>query len=124
MKTINVTGMAEVDDLVMALGLDKIPDGCTLNSADDVEITISADRSALEDEIREDDDELDYLDKGEIIDLAAAVRRGDTAEAERLLDGLFGNFAGSEKVTEWIQQGRFSRRARPSTAPERLRAVA
>lgn len=88
----------------------------------------------VEAEIDEDDDEIrdkllpklmslsETFDRTDVFDLSAAIRRGDTKEAELLLDRLV---AEDQNVTEWVQQGRYSRKARNEGAQaEGLKAAA
>ncbi|MGJ0508953.1 MAG: hypothetical protein ACR652_17870 [Methylocystis sp.] len=56
----------------------------------------------------------DELDQGDVQNLAAAIRRGDRAEAELLLDRIFAN---DGTVTEWVERGRYGQRARQLQTP-------
>lgn len=58
-------------------------------------------------------------DETTVLDLAAAIHRGDRVEAETLLDKLF---SGDANLTEWVQRGRYSKKGR--AAPEALRKAA
>lgn len=53
----------------------------------------------------------DELDEMDVRNLATAVRCGDRAEAEALLDRVF---ASDATVEGWIQLGRYSSKARPA----------
>lgn len=55
----------------------------------------------------------EQLDQATVMDLSAAIRRGDRAEAEMMLDRLLGD---DDTVTEWVQQARYSRKARVAQA--------
>lgn len=57
------------------------------------------------------------LDQTDIFDLSAAIRRGDRREAEFLLDRLT---ADDTEVTEWVQQGRFSNKAKERPGPQTM----
>lgn len=49
------------------------------------------------------DDPRSVFDRGDVIDLGRAIRRGDAAEAEHLLDRMLGE---DEVVRDWLDQGR------------------
>lgn len=65
-----------------------------------------------------DADLSDLLDEDHIVDLAAAIRRGDRGEAEVLLDRIASD---DFRVEEWVQKGRFSNKAKQ---PEAMRKAA
>src|SRR3954463_3853557 len=108
MKTISVDGTINVDDLLQALGLFEIPAGCELSMNDEVEVAVIADEDALRDELEPDPEGLETtFNRGDVMGLAAAIRRGDTTEAELLLDRLIADATGGDVVAEWVQQGRY-----------------
>lgn len=51
------------------------------------------------------DDPRSVFDRGDVIDLSRAIRRGDSGAAEHLLDRMLGE---DEVVRDWISQGRHS----------------
>jgi hypothetical protein len=51
----------------------------------------------------------DQFDKSAVMDLASAVRRGDSAAAEMAMDMVFRDVPAAR---EWIDQGRYSRLAK------------
>jgi uncharacterized membrane-anchored protein len=56
--------------------------------------------------------DLGYVwEEDDVIELAAAIRRGDRAEAEHRLDRLVEE---DLRVQEWVQRGRYSTRAKPA----------
>lgn len=125
-----VTVDAVVEDVLMALGLAVIPAECDprLKMTDTVEITGEADDDDMADNVIDlgkaaapGSDELnEILDRETIVELATAIRRGDRREAELMLDRLV---AEDDTVTEWVQQARFSRKARRPESVEIRRAA-
>lgn len=128
-RTIEIAGSILVEDILGALSLDEDFDAAVLKKFpadrrirfDDVEIGIEAAVNALDDAdaLPEPEDFGDQLDQTDVQDLAAAIRRGDRAEAELLLDRVF---AHDTTVTEWVQLGRYSGKARV-VAEQRLKAA-
>lgn len=127
-QTITVTGCVLVSDVLLALE-SKLPDdlfdkldaeldkrASERLSFDDTEVTASDALDGLDSQglLPEPESMWDDLDQGDVQDLAAAIRRGDTPEAEALLDRIFAN---DTTVTEWVQRGRYSQKARPAPLP-------
>lgn len=104
-----------VAEVMNALHMDALPAGSTLKKTDTVTVTVVVDDDEIREELplNEPFGLSEHLDQTEVIDLAAAIRRGDTAEAEILLDRLL---ASDDAASEWVQQGRFSRNARQPRA--------
>jgi hypothetical protein len=66
------------------------------------------------------------LDRTTVIGLAEAIRCGEREQAELLLDLLFADTAEFDTIREWIDRGRYSRKARAAKAtdkPAQLRAA-
>lgn len=101
--------IVNVTDVLEALQIDGL---APTRVTDTIEISAEVDDDDIKDKAPEPDPiELhDELDQTTVMDLAAAIRRGDTAEAELMLDRLVGD---DTVVRDWIQMGRFSRKARP-----------
>jgi hypothetical protein len=98
--TPNITVGVSVEEVLTALGLTAIPEGCDLTIEDEVEVRAEADV----DDLRQDESDAtlaDFLDQTAVMELSAAIRRGDTADAELLLERVFG---GELSVREWGQQ--------------------
>jgi hypothetical protein len=99
-----------VSDIMEALEMESPPEG--YSRGDDVEITVTVDDDDMEDKFTPDPVVTllsDLIDKGAVFDLSAAIRRGDKAEAELLMDRIFGDDTDTK---EWVQQGRYSHKAR------------
>lgn len=56
------------------------------------------------------------FDQSDIIGLAEAIRIGDREQAELLLDRLFADTPDAVEIREWIDRGRYSKRARDAKA--------
>jgi hypothetical protein len=118
MSYIIVKSRVPVEDVLGVLNLEALPDGCPLKigervSFDDCEVLSDDAAEALDDagEMPESEELRYQFDETDVIGLAEAIRSGDTAAAELLLDKLLGE---DPTVGEWIQRGRYSRRARQS----------
>jgi hypothetical protein len=116
-----------VADIVEALGLDGVPRGCEFAPTHSVELTVEVDDDEMTENVIDmgkasapDASELNVILEREFVtNLAAAIRRGDQQEAELMLDRLVDS---DTIVTEWVQQARYSRAARPQ--PIRLAKAA
>jgi hypothetical protein len=109
-----------VSDIMEALDMQTPPEG--YSGADTVEINVLVDDDEAEEKLDLQPPETglsDLLNQTDVYNLAAAIRRGDATEAELLLDRLA---AEDADVSEWVQQGRYSRKARPQV--EGLRKAA
>lgn len=90
--------------------LDEMKEGITEAVGDAFTTNEQELRAELEDDYKIEPTELrDLLDEHAVKELSSAIRRGDREEAEHLLDRLVDDDAA---VTEWVQQGRYTRRAR------------
>lgn len=115
-----------VSDIMTALEMAEAPEG--YSASETVEIEVMIDDDEIEDYFTKDDQYIAadsatlgaLLRQGEVMDLSAAIRRGDTKEAELLLDRMF---ADDTDVTEWVQRGRYSHKARRRETAE-IRAAA
>lgn len=100
--SVSVAAIAE------ALELDELPEG--LKGSDDIDLEVEVDDDELKEEFESEPETLaDLFRQSDVMDLAAAIRRGDAAEAELMLDRLC---ADDDTVTGWVQLGRYSRKAR------------
>lgn len=110
-----------VSEIMDALELDEPPEGH--ESTDTFELRVDVDENEAWDSLPESYKEPEALsselDQTTVMDLAAAIHRGDRTEAELLLDKLF---SGDTNITEWVQLGRYSKKGR--VAPEALRKAA
>jgi hypothetical protein len=141
-KNISLTGRVLVCDIVAALepklsegvlsGLDKELAGQSDDRIefDDVEVGSYDAVNALEeaDELPEPESLTYTLDQGDVQGLAEAIRCGETERAELLFDRLFSATAEFSTIREWIDRGRFSKKAREAKtaaiAKPRLRNAA
>lgn len=120
-----ISGSIIVSDLLDAVGIACLPDSSDLSMSerldfDDIDVDASVVREALEDEDDSSSELLRHrLNESEVLGLAAAIRRGDRAEAELLLDRLV---ATDGTVAEWVQRGRYSGKAK--TKPSEMRQAA
>jgi len=107
---IAVEGSVYVEQILTALGLNEIPEGCELTLDDEVEITVTADAHCLRDEVDEMfDDEPEGLPLEHLRDAVAALRKGDTATALTLFSHVFGGSLSREMPP--IEDALLSRRA-------------
>lgn len=118
MKKVEITVDVEIADALEALNIrGLVPEF----DGDTVSLTGTVDgeelgEAAVEAECAVSSDSVNLafmLDQTTVYDLSAAIRRGDRTEAELLLDRLAGD---DVEVTEWVQQGRFSRKAQTAIA--------
>lgn len=111
----NVTGNVRISSILADLEIEALPEGSHWKESDSIDLIVAVDDdeaySALPSSYTEIDPiELnDELDQTDVQNLAAAIRRGDKAEAEQLLDRVF---VTDGTVTEWIQRGRYGSSAR------------
>src|SRR6185436_20041931 len=106
-----VEGTTTVSAMLDALGLteDALPRSSQLEMGDEIDFSVAADEDKLAEEVEEEPQTLsEQLEQSDVVNLAAAIRRGDRAEAELMLDRLC---ADDVTASEWIAQGRFSRKA-------------
>lgn len=97
MPTIDVEGRVSVDELLEALGLESVPEGCELKLDAEVEITITADAEALRDELEDMfDDDRETVPLEELRAAVSALRDGDTRMALVLFDSVFGGMLTPE----------------------------
>jgi hypothetical protein len=119
-----VLGRVLVADILAALDIDALPSDSSLSTTDVVDLDdVEVDDDLARDELPEAEPEELHsrFSESDVIRLAEAVRIGDRGEAEILLDRIFGEDA---TVTEWIQRGRYSKRARTYRgAPALLKAA-
>jgi hypothetical protein len=119
-----VTVTATVEDVLTALDLAVIPAECDpdLKMTDEIEIEGEADEDDIADLAIESGKAADkdagelssILDRETVESLTAAIRRGDTQEAELMLDRLL---AEDDTVTHWVQVARYSPKARRPAVP-------
>lgn len=121
-----VSGSVLVEDIMDALEIDALPEGCRFAKTDSIELdVVDVDDDTAAQELPESyfpEYQLrEILNETDVFDLAAAIRRGDIAEAELLLDALARE---DELVTEWVQRGRYSGRAKVRPSKQALRDAA
>lgn len=117
-KTISVAASISATDAVDALEarlelkpetaerLREMAEGKGALELDDAEVNAQDAYTALEDaDLLEPQIDAACFDQSDVLNLAAAIRRGDCAEAAHLLDRVF---AEDATVTEWVQRGRYS----------------
>jgi hypothetical protein len=94
-------------------------------SFDDCEVLAEDAIDALDDadKLPVPEDLTDVLDEMDMRGLAEAIRCRETEQAELLLDRLFGH---EPAIREWIDRGRYSKKARETKAAQRpaMRAAA
>ena len=127
-KTIHVAGSLLVSDLLGALDLETVPEGCRLGVDDRVDFDdLELDTEAVIEALRDDDqmpigeDLALLLDKRDVADLAEAIRCGERERAELLLDRIFADTSDAPTIREWIDRGRFSKKAREAKAAGRAK---
>jgi hypothetical protein len=112
-----VSGEIEVLSILDALDLTEVPQGCELPKGASVIVEgIEVDDDVAMDEL-DIGDSTDAVDPDGLQDLSSAIRRGDKAEAEHLLDRLF---AENSALTERIQRGRYSNRTQSAAAAAQI----
>lgn len=121
-----VMGTVLVENIVTALDIEALPEGCRFAETDTIDLDdVEVDDDLAAEELPESyfpDGELhDLLDETTVFDLSAAIRRGDQAEAEYLLDRLVRD---DDRVKEWVERGRYSRAARARPSRQALRDAA
>lgn len=84
-------------------------------SFDDVEVGGEHAVDALDDAGLLPESEAQF-DQTDIIDLAEAIRCGETERAELLLERVFAGLPDATTIREWIDRGRFSKKAREAKA--------
>lgn len=99
-----------VSEIMEALEMAEAPEGYSPTDTVTLDALVDDDEAEEKLDLQPPETNLsDLLNQTEVCDLAAAIRRGDTREAEMLLDRLT---ADDTDVAEWVQRGRFSRKAR------------
>jgi hypothetical protein len=88
MTAIDVDGTVSVGDLLRALGLEAIPDGCELSLDDEVEIPVTADADELRYELTKDDGP-ETVPLHLLRDAVTALRDGNARLASVLFDSVF-----------------------------------
>jgi hypothetical protein len=118
-NAICVSGNISVDDILNTLELDEVPERWDRRRDerlifDDCEVLAEDAYQGLDeaDKLPAPEGMSDIVDERVVIDLAEAIRCGDRAEAELLLDRLFAGGDDALTIREWIDRGRFSKRAR------------
>jgi hypothetical protein len=138
-NAINVTGHVMVSDILTAFepmleadllaSLDKALEGRTDEKLkfDDTDVLIEDAIDGLEYADALPDPEA-IFDETDIINLAEAIRCGETERAELLLERVFRDMPNATAIREWIDRGRFSKKAREAKAAAqakpRLRSAA
>lgn len=123
-KTIRVAALVATADAIDALEarlslkpetaakLREMAEGKGDLELDDAEVNASDAYEALDEaDLLEPTVDADCFDQSDVQSLAAAIQRGDLAEARHFLDRVF---VTDVTVTEWIQRGRYSGEARRS----------
>lgn len=139
---ITLTGNVLVEDIVTALEPTLSEDALTkLNdelagqmsqriSFDDCEVLAYEAVDALDDagKLPEREGLTDTLNERDVVELAEAIRCGDRATAEHALDALFANDGEARTIRDWIDRGRYSKKARDAnprkSSASALRSVA
>jgi hypothetical protein len=81
---------------------------------DDTEVLVEMALDALDDadKLPEPESLLHQANETDITNLAEAIRCGDTEQAELLLDRVFSTLGEELTIREWIDRGRYSKKAR------------
>lgn len=128
MKTLSISGRVLVSDILLAfepmveadllLKLDEHLKGKTDDRIDfdDVEVSVEAAVDAVDEAgaLPPPEGLSDTLDESDVRILAEAIRTGDVKAAEMAMDHMFGH---DPELREWIDQGRYSRKARHAALP-------
>lgn len=91
---------------------------------DDTEVLAHQAIDALDEADLLPEPESPVLDQTDVQNLAEVIRCGETERAELLLDRLFSGLPDGDAIREWIDRGRFSKKARQARQPKPLRKAA
>lgn len=108
-----VSAEIQVKNILEALDLKEVPEGCDLEATSSVIVEgCEVDDDQAIDALDLEDDN-PTIDADVLQELSSAIRRGDRVDAEHFLDRIFSE---SSSLTERIQRGRYSCKARNAIA--------